>query len=480
MGTTGIHPHVDPKRPLDASARIRGLDALRGVALLGILLANVRQMFMPWSIGNFAVSLGGSDHLVWLDWQFFHALVDLKFLTLFSVLFGIGFALQDERLSARGDGFVGIYLRRVAILALLGIVHALLLYPAEVLLPYAVTGLLLLGAHKLSADNLLRTGLVLLGIATLWGYQLGALGSVDIGVTLLSIALLAGSVILLWRRNRLLALGVWAVVLFAAGCALTLKFNAGDAAAGIASEYREAQQQLAAMSADDMAAWPEEFRVRRAGDFAALVRLHASQYADILFYFAVVLLWRTLSLFMIGAGLFRSGVLTQTSSAAWKRVAIIGLGIGLPLSILATGLHGREIHGFADWRFPTFLHAFSALPLAAGIAGAVFVLHRRDAQRWLWMRIEAAGRMALTNYLGQSLVMAALAESWGFGLYGHFGGPALTALAVVVFAVLALFSHLWLTRFRMGPLEWLWRCGTYWRWLPNRTSPMVPDLPGRQ
>jgi uncharacterized protein len=118
--------------------------------------------------------------------------------------------------------------------------------------------------------------------------------------------------------------------------------------------------------------------------------------------------------------------------------------------------------------FSEFLHVYGALPLAAGIAGSVFVLYRR--RHWLWQRIEAAGRMALTNYVGQSLVMAAIAEPWGLGMYGRSSGPVLTLLALSVFAALALLSHAWLGRFRMGPLEWLWRCGTYGRWLPNRSA----------
>ena len=80
--------------PLDSGARIAALDAIRGVALLGILLANVRQMFLPWEVAAFAVpARNGSDLLAWLDWGFFDSLVDLKFITLFSLLFGAGFAL---------------------------------------------------------------------------------------------------------------------------------------------------------------------------------------------------------------------------------------------------------------------------------------------------------------------------------------------------------------------------------------------------
>jgi uncharacterized protein len=84
----------------------------------------------------------------------------------------------------------------------------------------------------------------------------------------------------------------------------------------------------------------------------------------------------------------------------------------------------------------------------------------------LWSRVEAAGRTALSNYIVQSLVIALLAEPWGFRLYGQLNGVTMTATAIVVYALLAEGSYRWLRHFRLGPLEWLWRCGTYWQWLP--------------
>lgn len=453
--------------PTPATERIRGLDALRGIALLGILWANVRQLLQPWDIGNFPVSLEGSDRLAWLDWQLFDALIDLKFITLFSLLFGIGFALQGERLTARGSRFNALYLRRVSILAAFGVAHGVLLYPAEVLLPYALAALLLLAAQRVSAENLIRTGLVLLGITMLWGYQIGSIGRIHIGITLLTLAMLICTV-LLSRKSWPLALWTSTAVVVAAACTITWAFDSNTMAASIAHEYQSAQRQLAAMISGPSSEWPEEFRVRREGGLAALIGLHAQQYAAVLFYFAIMLLWRTLGLFMIGAGIFRSGVLARATTRTWQRVAMIGISIGLPLSIVATWLQAREVRGQLDWRWPEFLHALSALPLAAGIAGAVFILYRSSALVWLWTRIEAAGRMALTNYVGQSLVMAAIAEPWGLSMYGRLAGPQLTLLAILVFATLAILSELWLRRYRMGPLEWLWRCGTYRVWLPNR------------
>lgn len=166
--------------------------------------------------------------------------------------------------------------------------------------------------------------------------------------------------------------------------------------------------------------------------------------------------------------MLRSDLLARLDGADWRRIGGIGLALGLPLSVLATALLELEMHGAADWRWPYLLHQFAALPLVAGIAGLVLGFHRNRRLARLWQPIEAAGRMALSNYIGQSLAMATLAEPWGLGLYARLDAPTLSVLAMLVYAALALASHRWLRSFRMGPLEWLWRCGTYGQWLTNR------------
>ena len=193
------------------------------------------------------------------------------------------------------------------ILALLGVAHGLLLYSAEVLLCYAIAGLLLLTMRRWPAERLLQGGLILLGVTLIWGYQIGSLGRVSLVITLVSAVMLAAVILLLWRRSRPLALAAWTAVLIAAAIALTLQFAGGNPEDALANEYRAAQAQLAAIAGDAAATAPEEWRVRQSGDFGALLRLHAAQYAQLLLYLAIFLLWRTLALFMIGAGIFRSG-----------------------------------------------------------------------------------------------------------------------------------------------------------------------------
>jgi uncharacterized protein len=463
-------PRHDTVAPLDSAARITRIDALRGTALFGILIANVRQMFLPWDVASFDVPSASSSVLGWLDWGFFDALVDTKFITLFSLLFGISFALQFDRLEERSADFAGIYLRRLAVLALFGLLHGIVLYPAEVLAPYAVAGLMLFAVRGFSTDNLYRIGLVLLGTTVVWGFQIGALGRVSMSISLATLVLLAITAKALWSRSWQVTLVVMSLVIAAAIVALLVRWPPDAWGTSVTSEYAAARQHLAALRSAEPSSWPREFMVRQQDSFTALLRLHVAQYSSTLTYFGVLLVWRTLGLFMIGAALLRSGVIENTSVSTWQRVSVIGLAIGLPASLIATILQGREIQGLSDWRWPEWLHVFSAFPLAIGFGSRVLLNELRGRRRWWYGPIESAGRMALSNYVGQSLVMAALAESWGFGLYGKLGGPALTALACGVFFGLAMLSHAWLQHFRMGPLEWLWRCGTYWRWLPLRRA----------
>ena len=120
------------------------------------------------------------------------------------------------------------------------------------------------------------------------------------------------------------------------------------------------------------------------------------------------------------------------------------------------------------------LHDLSSLLLAAGIAAAVF--------RWSACRPEgpapralaAVGRTALTNYIGQSAAMSLIATSYGLGLYGDLTRVQLLSLACAFFVLQAAVSSAWLRRFRMGPLEWLWRCFTYWRPMPLLRAPDPP------
>ncbi|MFO1406749.1 MAG: DUF418 domain-containing protein [Steroidobacteraceae bacterium] len=454
--------------PLDERSRVAALDALRGVALLGLMISAARQMFLPLEVARWAVP--PDRYSAWFDWAFYDALVHLKFITLFALLFGAGFALQATRLGRDGPGYAATYLRRLAMLGVVGVVHGLLLYPSDVLGSYALAGLLLYAVRDWSARTLFRAGVVVVATTIVWGYQAGSLGRVSPGLTLAVAAMLAVVVAATWDRSWRLSLALVGVVLCGSVLALGSHFDPATLGPSAESGFHAAVEALEGLRSTDPSRWPREFAVRQTGLPGELFALHGEQYLYASAGLAALLFMRTFGLFMLGAALVQSGVLTEARPGTWRRVSAIGLGIGLPLSLLATLVEARELRGLGDWRWPEWAHVASAFPLAIGFGARVMLAEQLGRRRWWYARMEDAGRMALTNYVLQSLLMAALAERWGFGLYGRLDGPALTALAVATFALIAEASHRWLRHYRMGPLEWLWRCGTYLRWLPNRRT----------
>jgi uncharacterized protein len=435
--------------------------------LFGILIANVRQLMLPFDLANLPLAASSPMWLVQLDWLLFMALVDLKFLTVFSLLFGIGFALQIERMTIAGT-VTAPYLRRLFLLLLFGVAHGLLLYPADVLTPYALAGVLLLSLRKLSAQRQLLLGVLLLGLSLLWGYQIGALSHVS------RLALPCAAVLIVvclwaarhgWRR----LLRVWTLLLVVSGAVMTFDAPFDNPKYSKGAEMVRAQTEWDAMQHADPTTVPRELELRRNAGFPTLFALHVEQYTGLLIYTALLLLWRTLGLFLIGSALYRLGVFDRlTDVAHWQRVAIYCARWGLPLSLLAAMLMLAEYHDVFDARWPSLLHHFAALPMAVAIGASTIALHASGRLSWLWRQLQSAGRMPLSNYLGQSLLVAFLAEGWGLREFGHGDGPQLSLLALMLFLLLLALSRAWLHWFRMGPLEWLWRLGSYARWLPLR------------
>jgi len=161
------------------------------------------------------------------------------------------------------------------------------------------------------------------------------------------------------------------------------------------------------------------------------------------------------------------GIADPNNIALWRRGAWVGLGLGIPISILNTIALGfsYEAENLFTVAIP-LVHEISSLLLAAGLGSLAFLWADSSRLDRLKKALSGVGRMALTNYLGQSLIMSLIAGGYGMGLYGKLTHLQLMGLAIGVFIALTVLSNWWLSRFRYGPLEWLWRCGTYWKWLP--------------
>ena len=170
-------------------------------------------------------------------------------------------------------------------------------------------------------------------------------------------------------------------------------------------------------------------------------------------------------LLLLGAWFVRSETMTKAAEhlPLYRRMRAVGLGAGAPLAVAAMWLgYGDGLLRVSPRAFgASVLMTVAALLLSFGYLASVVLLVQRPGWRARLAPLAAAGRMALSNYILQSVVMTAIAYSWGFGLFGRVSRAWQIPLAVAVWAVNLALSTWWLARFRFGPLEWLWRSITY-------------------
>lgn len=394
--------------PVKPSERYVILDALRGFALIGIILANYPEFSLyTFQSAETAASMpsAGIDRVVRFL-QYF--LVDGKFYTLFSLLFGIGFSIIISHAAERGDGGFRLFYRRMAVLVLIGFIHLMFIWSGDILMLYALMGMALPLFRHVSDKALLRWAafFVLLPVF------------VDAATSLLGVSLSAPAVRAQWHYCRMYGIteenfGYWL---------------------RDADTYREVFQ----------------FLVQ-----GALVRVQ--ELVDGNRYFKVM------GLFILGFYIGRRKLYADLSShkALLRRVATVGFAVGLPLSVIyawsAVGGHPFGTVGHS------VLYLVSVYPLGLAYMSGLCLLYLRSRNARLWRWLAAPGRMALTNYIGQSVVGMFLFYGFGLGLGASVGLATTELIALGVFALQVLFSKFWLHYCQFGPLEWVWRMLNYGR-----------------
>lgn len=400
--------------PVAEGERIAVLDMLRGFALLGIFLINVEWFARP--LQDMIAGVGPGEGLDGQVGALVYLLVQGKFWVLFSLLFGMGFALMHQRAEAAGRPFIGLYLRRSLLLALFGLVHIAFVWTGDVLFTYALASLGLLAFLPVRGPALWLAGLGLY-----------------VAVPLLS--LLGG-----------LALGLLP-----------------------ASALAPVQEDMRALAAAGQAA----AAVYREGDFLAVSAQRWAEYFGWIFPQATLYhLPMALGCFLIGAWLLRSGRLADLSAQRGFFLALAiggGLAGGALLALGASlGLRFDPVAEFPRASLASGLMMLGNLPLSLAYLALFLLLASLPGPRRLFGLLAPAGRMALTNYLAQTLLCSLVFYGYGLGVFDAMGRTAQLGFVVLVFTAQLLFSHAWLARFRFGPLEWLWRAGTYLRLPPLR------------
>ena len=372
------------------------LDALRGFALLGIILANFPE-FSLWTFADSA-SYTPLDRVVrTLQYLF----VDGKFYTLFSVLFGIGFSIQLANAGQR----TGKFYRRMSVLFVIGLLHLLFLWSGDILMLYAAMGMLLPLFRRLPTRKLLAAA----------GFFLV--------IPVLSDALFPHLADPLEDAY------------------LSLSDRYGITAAGFGTWLRDID------SYGGMSRFLRMGAVERMWEFVSSHR-----------YFKV------LGLFLVGFAIGNERIYADLPAykGLLRKVLAWGLGVGLPVSALhawnsMTG--GPLVPG-------DIFYLLSVYPMGLAYAAGFCLLFVRRPFAPAWRFFGATGRMACSNYLGQSVFGILL--FYGIGLGWGAGVDLLTTelIALGVYLLQMLFSHFWLSHFYFGPVEWIWRMITYRQRLP--------------
>jgi uncharacterized protein len=376
--------------------RIAALDAIRGLAVLGILAVNAEAFGGPiealhdmeaWPFPH----AGATALSYWIVDVFFRE----KCITLFSMLFGVSVFLVGGE---RGDAVKGRLLRRrLAVLFGLAMLHGFGVWWGDILSLYAATGAIMFFCRSWRPRTLMITGLAVFGAMT----------------------------------------------------ALLLPFGAVDAAS-----EPDKSADVAAAIATATASW--------AGAYEVNVR----SYVQMLDSYPWALL-PTLSLMMIGLALFKSGFLAGRSTTRRYQ------------AVLGAGAMALVVQAVLSWQEVILLQPIASSDVASGVlapvialgyaAGVILLLRSRAAP--VLAPVAAAGRMAFTNYLAQSVIMTTLFYGGRFALMGQVDRPALWAIVVAVWAVQLAWSTWWLARFQYGPCEWAWRCLTLGRRVPFTRRP---------
>lgn len=422
--------------PVPARERIQALDVARGIAVLGVLLMNIWAFAGPQAFFDYPVAIADRAGAPVATWAVIHTLFEGSQRTLLSLLFGAGALLVLTRLDKAGPPGIArkVWYRRTVALIAFGLLNAyVFLWPADILFVYGLASLFIYPLHRLRSPVLLAIALLTLSVpAAIRSVEIGNLRNLE-----------AASTAALASRDQ--------------GLALT-----ADQEASVAAWDRKLRKARPDPTDSEMVA---DINAMQSGTLAEVAGRQAR--VSIILQTIVALKWwllDALSMMIVGLVLCRHGVLTGTGpTSRYVAMMAIGFGIGLPLSAWQTGtMLAADFHPL-QVEITKLSYDLRRLAMGAGYLGLILWFSQAGAGRWLRQRLADAGRMALTNYLAQSILCALIFYGFGLGLYGRVTGYQLYGVVVLIWALELAWSGWWLRRFQIGPFEWVWRSVTYGR-----------------
>lgn len=415
-----VSASAGPLAPTGAAERIHLLDILRGFALLGILLVNMPLFANPIYYAVVAPPPGSPLDAA-IDW-FIRFAGEGKFYSLFSFLFGLGFTIIMTRARARGLAFVPLQMRRLLVLLVFGLAHALLIWVGDILTFYAVLGFVLLLFRNTSPKWLLRWAIIML---------------------LLPVLFLTLSVV-----------------------SLEFARTTPEGAAMMNEILMEQTNAFTAMV-------QQAYIVYAEGNF---LEITAQRWNDVLVMWGIGLFIapNILAMFLLGAWFGKREIFRDPSAhvALFRRLLIWGGLVGVVGNAIYAQYMATSNRIMPDLNFliASLAQNFGAPALMLAYVAAFALLAQSASWGSRLMLLAPVGRMALTNYLLQSIICTLIFNGYGLGLFGQINATTGLILTVVIYLAQIPFSHWWMRRYRFGPAEWLWRTLTYGKLQPMRAD----------
>ncbi|MFN3402607.1 MAG: DUF418 domain-containing protein [Cytophagaceae bacterium] len=393
--------------PLSEKERLHILDALRGFALLGIYFVNLNyfsgyKYFSGDAVKAYSYTANSDEYFNFLIQIF----AEGKFYSLFSFLFGLGFAVQMHRTIEKGKPFLKLYFRRLLILLFIGLIHTYLIWPGDILTIYAIAAVLLIPFRNAS-DKSIITAAVLLIVSPVLFYAF-----------MMFTGIILGEPFVLWANELMHQWGI-----------------------------------------------PSQAEIFRSGDFRTFIlsKLPVAllRYSDLFFSSRFPKLW---GMFLLGFYFGRNKIFSnpEMHKGLFKKILVYAGIFGLVFSVI-TGFYNKFFVTFPvtiTGLYSTILQVFAVHPLAMAYMAGFTLLYLKIKNQNFLNLLAPAGRMALTNYMLQSIIGILFFYHIGLGL-GPVGPTIYVPFALIVFTLQVLFSHWWLSKYKFGPLEWLWRSGIY-------------------
>jgi uncharacterized protein len=390
-----------PLNPISEHNRLINIDIIRGVAVLGILLLNIQSFSMiiaayqnPLAYGDFT---GGNQTV----YYFTHLFADQKFMTIFATLFGTGIALMAARQEQKGGSARGLHYRRMAILAIIGLIHLYLFWYGDILFFYAIVGMLAFTVRNKTPRFLLISAFFLLLINALLiylpGFALPYMSDADVHEMMME-----------WQPTEDL---------------INAEINAFQLS------------------------WLEQMNHR--------MKIGSDMLLNLAFYS-----FRVLGLMMTGIALYKVDYFgARFSNRSLIIQAILCFCVGC--SIILTRLNFNLEQDFPLESILPQENYWGSLLLAYAYMCSLVLFCRTNRLARLKASMANVGKLALTNYLGQTLICTFIFHGWGLGRFGEFDRTEQLLTVLAIWAIQIIFSNSWVKHFQYGPFEWLWRSMTY-------------------